>query len=60
MVNITFKRATYSPDEIREVLVFARGQETTDRYIEGVFSIDGDYAKITVTVLDDTGSFEVE
>jgi hypothetical protein len=60
MVNITFKRATYTPDEIKEVLVFARNQETTDKYICGSFSIDGDFAKIAVTVLDDTGSFEVE
>ncbi len=56
-IKITFTRPV-NTDELKEVLIFAENQETTDKETNTVINIDGEYAKITVEV-DEDGDFKV-
>ena len=53
MVNVTFKR-TVNSNELKEVMILAEAQETTDRYEDTALHIDGKYAVIDVEI-DDMG-----
>lgn len=57
MVKITFEREM-TIDELKEVLIFAENQVTTDREENTKIEIDGEYAKILVEV-DEDGDFKV-
>ena len=57
MVKITFEREM-TIDELKEVLIFAENQETTDREKNTKIEINGEYAKILVEV-DEDGDFKV-
>lgn len=57
MVKITFEREM-TIDELKEVLIFAENQVTTDREENTKIEIDGEYAKILIEV-DEDGDFKV-
>lgn len=57
MVEIKFSKAV-EIDQLREVLVLAENQETTDRFENTSMQIDGDYAKIEVEI-DTDGNITV-
>ena len=40
-------------DELREVLLFMEGQVTTDKFVDTKLTIDGDHAKISVSIDED-------
>ena len=57
MILINFNR-TVDSDELREVMVLVKNQETTDRYTNTSMHINGDYANIDVEI-DEYGDITV-
>lgn len=58
MVNVNFKKTSYTSDELREVMQLIEIQESNERYENVELSIDGNFAKIEVE-FDDMGDITV-
>lgn len=59
-ITITMQRNVFTLDELKEIVALAEHQATTDRFEASTeMVIDGNNARIEVTIDDDLGNFTV-